>query len=152
MPIEGESIVKKMEGNNQYWVMWKGIGFLALDFVSPENKEALANFCAQGVGVGYNGGQTDGWLVIGHGTEMGAVPDGVNAQKAAEALSAVLGARVGLSSIVTSRVESDFTERVSETKSAEKNAQDIYEQKPCEYCKPPCGNMSDSVEFTDGIH
>jgi hypothetical protein len=152
MPIEGEPIVKKLEGNNQYWVRWNGMEFLALNFISPESKEALANFSAQGVGAGYNGGQTYSWLVIGHGTEMGAVPDGVYAQKAAEALSAVLGARVDPSSIVTSRVDSDFIERVSETKSAEKNAQDIYEKKTCEYCKPPCGNMGDSVEFTDGIH
>jgi hypothetical protein len=26
------------------------------------------------------------------------------------------------------------------------------ERRPCEFCKPPCGNFGEGVAFTDGIH
>jgi hypothetical protein len=26
------------------------------------------------------------------------------------------------------------------------------ERRPCEFCKPPCGNLGEGVAFADGIH
>jgi hypothetical protein len=26
------------------------------------------------------------------------------------------------------------------------------ERRPCELCKPPCGNLGEGIAFTDGIH
>jgi hypothetical protein len=26
------------------------------------------------------------------------------------------------------------------------------ERRPCEFCKPPCGNLAEGVAFADGIH
>jgi hypothetical protein len=38
------------------------------------------------------------------------------------------------------------------TPSAVEGFPQFVERRPCEFCKPPCGNMAEGVAFTDGIH